>query len=120
MADSRLRLAAVAIVALVLGYFIGTWRAGAHMETGRADSKGEGGGTIFAGDWAYGFSSDVSWTDAGNNFHDSGPPDCLPPLSSVEDVRFAWVEVTIEEVTVRPVVWIDCRGLPPSETPREG
>jgi hypothetical protein len=72
----------------------------------------DGGGTIFADDWSYGFSADASWTDGGNTFHDSGLPDCLPPLSSVEGVRFAWVEVTVEGATWRPVVWIDCRSVP--------
>lgn len=111
MTGSRLRLLALAVVALVLGFLLGTWRSGVHIETGRADSTGVGGGTIFTDDWAYGFAADVPWTDAANSRHEGDVPDCLAPLSSVEGIRFAWVEVTVEGTTVRPVVWIDCRSV---------
>lgn len=111
MADVRLRWAAVIVVALVLGFLIGSWRSGVHIETGRADSTGEGGGSISTDGWTYGFGADVAWTDAFNTRHEGDIPDCLPPLSSVEGVRFAWVEATVEGVTYRPVVWIDCRSV---------
>jgi hypothetical protein len=118
MANGRPLLAVVAILSLAAGFFIGTRQAGVHIETGRADSQGNGGGSIITDGWTYGFSSDIAWTDAKDSYHDGGTPDCLAPLSSVEDVRFAWVEVTIEGTGWRPVVWIDCRGMPlPSETP---
>jgi len=111
MTDGRLRSIALVVVALAIGFFIGTWRAGATIETGRADSTATGGGSIITEGWTYGFSADAAWTDTGNVFHDSGLPDCLPLLSSVENLRFAWVQVTVEGVTSRPVVWIDCRGV---------
>jgi hypothetical protein len=105
----------VAIVALFLiaGFLIGTWRSGTTITTGRADSTGDGGGSITTDGWTYGFSSDVPWTDANNSWHDGGTPDCLPPLSSVDEVRFAWIEVSVEGASWRPVVWIDCRSVSP-------
>ena len=99
-------------VALAIGFALGTWRAGATIETGRADSTANGGGSISTDGWTYGFGADVDWIDTSNSWHQGGPPDCLPPLSSVEDVRFAWIEVTVEGSTWRPVVWIDCRSVP--------
>lgn len=107
----RLRVVAFLAVAVALGFLIGTWRSGVTIETGRADSKGDGGGSIITDGWTYGFSSDVAWTDNSNSWHDGGLPDCLPPLSSVEGLRFAWVEAKVEGTTFRPVVWIDCRSV---------
>jgi hypothetical protein len=111
MTGDRLRLVAVIAVAVALGFLIGTWRSGVTIETGRADSTANGGGSISTDGWTYGFSSDTAWTDASNSWHDSGLPDCLPPLSSVEGVRFAWVQATVEGVSWRPVIWIDCRSV---------
>jgi hypothetical protein len=107
-----LRWAAIVAVALVVGFLIGTWRASPRVETGRADAAGDGGGSIITDDWTYGFPRDVTWVDSSNTWHDNGAPDCVPPLSSVEGLRFAWIEVTIEGLTSRPVVWIDCRSVP--------
>lgn len=112
MTSDRLRVVALFAVAVALGFLIGTWRSGVTIETGRADSTGNGGGSISTDEWTYGFSSDTAWTDASNSWHDSGLPDCLPPLSSVEGVRFAWVKATVEGVSWRPVIWIDCRSVP--------
>lgn len=117
MVNSRLRLVAVAVLALVAGFFIGARQAGVHFDTGRADSTAAGGGSIITEGWTYGFSSDVLWIDALDTWHEDGPIDCLPPLSSVEEVPFAWVEAKIEGVTWRPVIWIDCRGLPTPSVP---
>ena len=111
MVIGRFRVVILAAVLLAVGFGVGTWRAGTRMETGRADSKAHGGGSIITEGWTYGFGPDVMWIDTGNSWHDNGTPDCLPPLSSVEGVRFAWVEVTVEGSTWRPVVWIDCRSV---------
>lgn len=117
MANNRLRLLAVAVLALAAGFSLGARQAGVHIETGRADSTAAGGGSISTDGWTYGFSADIAWIDALDTRHE-GLPDCLPPLSSVEDVTFAWVDATIEGTTWRPVIWIDCRGVPqPSEPP---
>ena len=112
MTADRLRGVATIVLAVALGFLIGSWRSGVTIETGRADSTGNGGGSITTDGWTYGFSSDIAWTDASNSLHEGGIPDCLPPLSSVEGVRFAWVEARVEGSTWRPVVWIDCRSAP--------
>jgi len=105
-------------LALVAGFLIGTWWAGPEIRTGRADSTADGGGSIETGDWTYGFGRDVQWVGQGDVWHDAGPPDCLPPGSSVEGVKFAAVDVSIEGVGWRPVVWIDCRSVPAQEALR--
>ena len=114
-----LRLVAVIVVALAVGLLIGTWRSGVHIETGQAHSTGNGGGSIVTGGWTYGFPADLAWTDSLNRRHEGGLPDCLRPLSIVDGVRFAWVEVTVEGTGWRPVIWIDCRNVSqPSATGR--
>jgi len=42
----RLRAVAFIAVAVALGFLIGTWHSGVTIESGRADSKGDGGGAI--------------------------------------------------------------------------
>ena len=111
MTGSRLRLVVVLAVALALGFVIGTWRSGVHIETGQAHSTGNGGGSIITDGSTYGFSADIAWVDTTNRWHEGGLPDCLPPLSIVDGVRFAWVEVNVEGTGWRPVVWIDCRSV---------
>lgn len=120
MANTRIRLVVVGVLSLAAGFFIGARQAGVQLDMGHAQTNDVGGGSIVTDGWTYGFSADVAWTDANDSYHEGGPVNCLPPLSSVEDVRFAWVEVTVEGTKWRPVVWIDCRGMPPSETPQEG
>jgi len=118
MANGRPLLAVIGILSLAAGFFIGTRQAGVHLDTGRAQTNDAGGGSIITDGWNYGFSADVAWTDANNSYHEGGPVDCLPPLSSIEDAKFAWVEVTVEGTKWRSVVWIDCRGVPqPSGSP---
>ncbi len=111
MASNRLRLAAVVVVALALGFLVGTWRSGVHIETGQAHSTGNGGGSIVTDGWTYGFPADIAWLDIHNSWHEGGLPDCLPSLSIVDGVRFAWVDARIEDRGWRPVVWIDCRSV---------
>ena len=113
VSSNTIRWVAVIVVALAVGFLAGTWRSGPTISTGRAQSKGDGGGSIITTDgWTYGFSSDMAWTDSGGAYHENGLPDCLPPLSSVEGVRFAWVDVSVESTGWRTVVWIDCRSVP--------
>ena len=82
--------------------------SGVRILTGRADPT-ETGGSIETGEWTYGLPvNDVMWMDAKGTWHEDGRPECLPAGAS-RQIRFAAVEVTIEESTWRPVVWIDCR-----------
>ena len=60
--------------------------------------------------WTYGASGSVGqWIDRDGAVHDSGWPDCLrvPPGSKVT-VRFQARVVTIDDMTRRPIVAIDC------------
>jgi len=71
----------------------------------------EGAISIESGDWTYGVALDgVSWTDANGSWHDSGRPECLAPSETTIPVRFAAIEVTVDGVTWRPVVWVSCEG----------
>ena len=112
MTRGRVGLVVLVVLALAVGFLVGTWRAGPTVESGRAQSTGNGGGSIITNGWTYGFPADVAWTDTTNRFHPDGLPDCLPPLSSVDGLRFAWVGVSVEGWGWRQVVWIDCRSVP--------
>jgi len=103
---------AVVVIAVAVGFLIGSWRSGVHIETGEAHSTGNGGGSIITDGWTYGFPADIAWTDTNNSWHEGGIPDCLPPPSIVGGVRFAWAEADIEGSGWRPVVWVDCRSVP--------
>jgi hypothetical protein len=99
-------------VALVAGYLIGTLRSGSSMHTGRADVAGDGGGSITTDEWTYGFAADLDWLSRDGSRHEGDQPECLPPGASVDNLRFAAVEVTVEGATWRPVVWVDCTSVP--------
>ncbi len=78
--------------------------------TGEAYSA-EGAISIETGDWTYAVPlGGVRWTDANGASHESGRPECLPPAEETIPVTFAAVEVTVEGVTWRPVVWVSCEG----------
>ncbi len=82
----------------------------AEILTGIAHSA-EGAISIEAGGWTYGVPLDgVQWTDANGAWHESGRPECLPPAEETIPVTFAAMEVTVEGVTWRPVVWVSCEG----------
>jgi hypothetical protein len=98
--------------ALLAGYAVGTWQAGPSVHVGRADSTAEGGGSIETADWTYGFGRDVAWRSADGVWHVDGPPDCLPPSSSVEGVTFGAID-TPSASGIRPVLWIDCGSVVP-------
>ena len=98
------------VVAVAAGYYLGS-RQTVRLSTGRADVAADGSGSISADDWTYGYGPGIEWTDALGTWHESGQPDCLPPGASVEDVRFAWTEASIEGFGWRPVVWIDCQSV---------
>ncbi|HEX5823839.1 MAG TPA: hypothetical protein VFY18_05190 [Candidatus Limnocylindrales bacterium] len=104
-------LLGLVVVAGFVGYLFGN-RSAATILTGRADSGG-GGISIITPDWTYGVPVDgVMWTDRSNSLHEGGRPDCLAPDVPAFQVRFAAVQVTVDDNTWRPVVWIDCRSAP--------
>jgi len=76
--------------------------------TGRADAAEES-ISISTDDWTYAVGSEgVAWVDKANVLHMDGRPECLTPGVS-RQVDFAAIEVTVEQMTWRPVVWVSCR-----------
>jgi hypothetical protein len=58
----------------------------------------------------YGFGSPPDWTDSAGVFHLGDWPECLPPMSSVDDLRIAADWLWVEGVGEATVFWVDCRG----------
>jgi hypothetical protein len=109
--DAILGLLLVTVVAGITGFQLGS-RNAVTIRTGRADSA-EGAISITTDDWTYGVPvGGVAWTDQSNIWHEDGRPTCLAPDVGSHPVRFASVEATIDGSTWRPVVWVDCRGVP--------
>jgi hypothetical protein len=102
---------AVALVAAVGGYLVGTNRSGVSIYTGKAHSTQAQISITGADGWVYSVPLDVNWTDAGGGWHEGDRPDCLPPVGDVvAPVTFAATQVTVSGMTSRPVVWVSCRG----------
>lgn len=99
-------------VALVAGYLIGAWRSGASIHTGQTYVAGDGSGSSTTDDWTYGFAADIDWLSRDGSKRDGDQRECLPPGASVDNLRFAAVEVTVEGGAWRPVVWVDCTSVP--------
>ncbi len=76
--------------------------------TGRADAA-ENAISISTDGWTYSVPLDgVAWEDEAGRRHEGGRPACLEPGAS-RQIDFAAVEVTVEDSTWRPVVWVSCR-----------
>jgi hypothetical protein len=59
----------------------------------------------------YAISYDViAWLDSKGSQHDSGRPECLPQPGEKKAVTFGVVPWTLEGVTRRSVVWVNCRS----------
>jgi hypothetical protein len=97
-------------LALAIGFLIGAWWSGTpRMAIGDAHSA-ETQVSIEADGFTYAMPLDVTWMDAANSWQHGSRPACVPPSNeTIEDVRFAWVDVRIESVAWREVVWVDCR-----------
>ncbi len=82
---------------------LGGWHTGvAHAGTKRVSIEYDG--------WTYGASESVdSWVDRNGSWHEAGWPDCLrvPPGSQIK-VRFQSRAVTVDDITWRPIVAVDC------------
>lgn len=105
----------VAVVVLVLAaalaaaFLFGTTRPAVAIHSG-VPSSAEGAISVDADGWTYGIPLDgVQWIDSRNSWHDRGRPECLPPTGTTRPVTFGAVEATVQGVTWRPVVWVDCR-----------
>ena len=102
-------LLAVLALAFATGFQMGkpqtTWHTGEGY-------LGDRQFTVEYAGWHYGAQDAVpSWIDADGAWHDGGWPDCLDVVGTTVAVRFAAQEVTLDGVTSRPIVAIDCRGV---------
>ena len=104
----RLTVIALVAIAFVAGLLVGTWRAAPTIQTGRADTAADGGGSIITDGWTYGFSPNTEWVDGQGQVHLGDQPECLVPMGPSVQVRFASVQVTQNGGEWRPVLWIDC------------
>ena len=52
----------------------------------------------------------VDWVDSKGVIHDRGRAECLPPDTQSRSVKFLAVEWTLDGVTRRNVVWVNCRN----------
>jgi hypothetical protein len=97
------------LVAALIGYGIGTHsRQTAHWHTGNGQSMPNQ-VTVQADGWAYAIPIDVAWDDDHGNFHDHGRPDCLPPNTSVANVRFKAIDVEPNGIHWRQVIFVTCQ-----------
>jgi hypothetical protein len=107
--QAGLRGAIVLLLLLALAFYLGTLGSQVAVHTG-VPSSAEGAISIEADGWTYSVPLDgVAWIDQGGAWHESGRPACLPPEGTVEAVRFGAVNASLEGVSWRPVVWVDCR-----------
>ena len=106
---SRVFVAGACLMAAGILSGCGASSVSPNIQTGRADVNAAGdGGSITTSDWTYGLpTAGVSWVDRQGSLHDGGRPDCLAPGTSTR-VRFAAVNVEVNGVTWRPVVWLSC------------
>jgi hypothetical protein len=82
--------------------------AGLPIQVGTA-SAADGAIMIETGDWTYSVPLEgVKWVDQAGTLHESGRPACLAS-GVTRQIRFAAVEVTVQESTWRPVVWVSCQ-----------
>jgi hypothetical protein len=100
---------AIAVLALAASLLVGATRQTVSIHTA-VPSSAEGAISIEADGWTYGVPLDgVRWIDETNTWHEDGRPDCLPATGTSLPVTFGAVDVTVEGVGWRPVVWVDCR-----------
>lgn len=103
-------LALAAAVLVTIGFGVGHDDADTEWRHGPA-YVGDRHASIAVDGWDYGLSQSVAWIDAAGSHHGDGWPECLdvPAGTLVADVRFASVEVEVDDVGWRQVVLIDCR-----------
>jgi len=99
--------AGIAVVLLGAGFAIGALRTGVSIHTGMAYAA-KGQISVLADDWTYSIPLDVPWEDGGGTIHFGERPSCLPPSTQQVRVRFASVEVSIDNHIYRQVVWVSC------------
>jgi hypothetical protein len=108
MREALVRAALLAAVAILVGACQSSARVTPVIQTGRADAAA-GAISITTDTGTYSVPLEgVAWTSVDGNRHESGRPECLAPGVS-RQLRFASVEVAVQGVTWRPVVWVSCQ-----------
>lgn len=104
-------LVATALLAGGAGYVAGGSRSGVSILTGDAQSGIDQTSAQTPNGFSYDIPVDrIHWVDSEGSLHENGRPECLPSAGQAKAVKFAAVEVSIEGVTWRPVVWVSCRS----------
>ena len=104
-------LVATAFVAGALGYVAGGGPSKVHALTGNAMAglgqiSAQGPDGIY-----YAIPLDfIDWVDSKGIIHSRGRAECLPADTTSGTVKFVAVEWTLEGVTRRNVVWVNCRN----------
>ena len=103
--------AVLVVLALVCGFALGAaWQAG--TSNGWRTGQGYVGldqVSVESGGWSYGAKvSAVQWIDAQGGLHTGGWPTCLTRFVT-QSVRFQATSVSVDSLSWRPIVAIDCR-----------
>lgn len=104
-------LVATALIAATAGYAAGGGPSRVSALTGNAMaglgqiSVQDADGTYYAIPLDF-----IGWVDSKGVIHDRGRAECLPPDTQSGPVKFVAVQWTLEGVTRRNVVWVNCRS----------
>jgi hypothetical protein len=104
-------LVATALIAGALGYVAGGGPSKVHALTGNAYA-GTGQISALASDGiTYAIPLDtIDWVDSKGTIHSRGRAECLPADLTSGTVKFVAVEWTLDGLTRRNVVWVNCRS----------
>jgi hypothetical protein len=103
-------LASGCLLAGLIGYVVGVNRSSVTIRSCGAYAAPTQATATCSDGWAYAIPVEsVKWRDASGAWHDAGRPDCLPlGPQAVDRVTFATVDVNVNGVGWRPVVWVSC------------
>jgi hypothetical protein len=106
--------AMLAVLAGLLGYWVGASRHGAFETVGIAHFTQAQIG-LESDDWTYNIPLDVRWTDTNGVWYEGGRPECLPPSDTpledntpLEGIRVTAVPVDARGLGFRQVVAVHC------------
>ena len=104
-------LVATALITGALGYVAGGGPPRVHALTGNAYA-GIGQISALASDGiTYAIPLDmIDWVDSKGTIHSRGRAECLPPDTTSGTVKFVAVEWSLDGLTRRNVVWVNCRS----------
>jgi len=94
----------------LIGFLVGVNRSSVTIRSCKAYAAPTQATATCDDGWAYAIPvANVKWRDAIGVWHEGGRPDCLPlGPQEVNALTFATVDVRVEGVGWRPVVWVSC------------